>query len=166
LADASSFDIVSEVDLQEVDNAVNQALKEVGQRYDFKGSKTTIELKRSEKEVHLASDDEGRLKAVVEILQGRLVKRGISLKALEYQKVEQAFGGTARQVIKVVCGLPAEAAKDLVRRIKDSRVRVQASIQENKVRVSGKSKDDLQAVIQMLRGDAEIKVPLQFNNYR
>lgn len=166
MADSSSFDIVSEVNLQEVDNAVNQALKEIGQRYDFKNSKTTIELKRNEKEIHLASDDEGRLKAVVEILQGRIVKRGISLKALDPQKVEEAFGGTARQVIKIVSGLPSEAAKDIVQRIKNSKLKVQASIQEGKVRVSGKNKDDLQTVIQMLRGAADIKVPLQFNNYR
>ncbi len=158
--------MVSEVDLQEVDNAVNQALKEIGQRYDFKNSKSSIELKRTEKELHLSSDDESRLKAVVEILQGRIVKRGISLKALDAQKVEQAFGGTARQVVKIVSGLPMDAAKDIVKRIKDSKLKVQASIQENKVRVSGKSRDDLQAVIQMLRGSADIKVPLQFVNYR
>jgi len=166
MADASSFDVVSEVDLQEVDNAVNQALKEIGQRYDFKNSKSSIELKRAEKELHLASDDESRLKAVVEILQGRIVKRGISLKALDLQKVEQAFGGTARQVVKIVSGLPMDAAKDIVKRIKDSKLKVQASIQENKVRVSCKSRDDLQAVIQMLRGSSDIKVPLQFVNYR
>jgi len=166
MADTASFDVVSEVDLQEADNAVNQALKEVGQRYDFKGSKTTIELKRTEKEIHLASDNESRLKAVVEILQGRMVKRGISLKALDHQKVEQAFGGTVRQVIKVVSGLPPDAAKDIVQRIKDSKLKVQASIQEGKVRVSGKSKDDLQAVIQFLKSAQDIKVALQFNNYR
>ncbi len=166
MANASSFDVVSEVDLQEVDNAVNQALKEIGQRYDFKGSKTTIELKRTEKELHLASDNEGRLKAVVEILQGRLVKRGIPLKAMDYQKVEQAFGGTARQTIKIISGLPPEAAKDVVKRIKDSKIKVQASIQDAQVRVSGKSKDDLQAALQLLKSAPDIKVALQFTNFR
>ena len=166
MPDQSSFDIVSEVDLQEVDNAVNQALKEIGQRYDFKGSVSSIELKRAEKELHLASDDESRLKAVVEILQGKLVKRGVPLKAMDYQKVEQAFGGTARQVVKVISGLPPEAAKDIVKRIKDSKLKVQAAIQDQKIRVSGKKKDDLQAVIQMLKNAPDIKVALQFTNYR
>jgi uncharacterized protein YajQ (UPF0234 family) len=166
MADSFSFDIVSEVDLQEIDNAVNQAMKEIGQRYDFKGSISTIELKRAEKELHIASDNDSRLKAVVDILQGRLVKRGIPLKAMDYQKAEQAFGGTVRQVVKIISGLPPEASKDIVRRIKDTKLRVQVAIQEGKVRVSGKAKDDLQAVMQMLRAATDIKVALQFVNYR
>lgn len=165
MSQPSSFDIVSKIDLQEVDNAVNQAVKEISQRYDFKGSVSRIEFDKKEKKITLHSDDESRLKAVVDVLQSRFVKRGLSLKALEYGKVETALGGAVRQEIKLVSGIPPERCKEIVKRIKDLRLKVQASIHEDMVRVSGKSKDDLQAVIADLKA-ANFPIPLQFTNYR
>jgi hypothetical protein len=166
MADAYSFDVVSEVDLQEVDNAVNQAMKEITQRYDFKGSISKITLNKSTKELEIVSDDESRLKAVVDVLKGKLIKRNISPKAMDFQKFEAAFSGTVNQKVKVISGMPMEDCKDVVKRIKDSKLKVQVSIVDEKVRVSGKDKDDLQAVMQLLRAAQDIKVPLQFNNYR
>jgi hypothetical protein len=166
MADAYSFDVVSEVDLQEVDNAVNQAMKEITQRYDFKGSISKITLNKAAKELELVSDDDSRLKAVVDVLKGKLIKRNISPKAMDFQKEEAAFSGTVNQKVKIVSGMPMEASKDIVKRIKDSKLKVQVSIVDEKVRVSGKDKDDLQAVMQLLRAAQDIKVPLQFNNYR
>ncbi len=166
MADTYSFDVVSEVDLQEVDNAVNQSMKEISQRYDFKGSISKIILNKAGKELEIVSDDETRLKAVVDVLKGKFVKRNISPKALDFQKLESAFSGTVNQKVKIVSGLPMEAAKDIVKRIKDSKLKVQAAIVDEKVRVSGKSKDDLQQVLQLLRSAADIKIALQFNNYR
>lgn len=165
MADTNSFDVVSEVDLQEVDNAVNQAMKEIIGRYDFKGSVSKITLKKAEKEIDLYSDDETRMKAVIDILQSKFIKRNLPLKALDLQEVESVSGGKAQQKAKLVCGIPMEICKEVVQFIKDSKLKVQASIQENKVRVSGKSKDDLQDVMQMLRGK-DLKVALQFNNFR
>jgi len=165
MADTNSFDVVSEVDLQEVDNAVNQAMKEIIGRYDFKGSVSKITLKKAEKEIDLYSDDETRMKAVIDILQSKFIKRNLPLKALDLQEVESVSGGKAQQKAKLVCGIPMETCKEVVQFIKDSKLKVQASIQENKVRVSGKSKDDLQDVMQMLRGK-DLKVALQFNNFR
>jgi cyclic-di-GMP-binding protein len=166
MADTYSFDVVSEVDLQEVDNAVNQSMKEISQRYDFKGSISKVTLNKTAKELEIVSDDDNRLKAVVDVLKGKFIKRNISPKAMDFQKAEAAFNGTVNQKVKIVSGLPMEACKDIVSRIKDSKLKVQAAIVDEKVRVSGKSKDDLQAVMQMLRSAADIKVPLQFNNYR
>lgn len=166
MADQYSFDVVSEVDLQEVDNAVNQAMKEISQRYDFKGSISKITLNKTTKELELVSDDDSRLKAVVDVLKGKLIKRNISPKAMDFQKAEAAFSGTVNQKVKIVSGMPMEASKDIVRRIKDSKLKVQVAIVDEKVRVSGKAKDDLQAVMQLLRSAQDIKVPLQFNNYR
>lgn len=166
MADTYSFDVVSEVDLQEVDNAVNQAMKEITQRYDFKGSISNVTLKKAEKELEIVSDNESRLQAVVDVLKGKFIKRNISPKAMDFQKVEPAFSGTVNQKVKIVSGLPMEAAKDIVKRIKDSKLKVQVSIVDEKVRVSGKSKDDLQGAMQLLRSAADIKVALQFNNYR
>jgi hypothetical protein len=166
MADTYSFDVVSEVDLQEVDNAVNQAMKEISQRYDFKGSISKITLNKAAKELELVSDDDSRLKAVVDVLKGKLIKRNISPKAMDFQKEEAAFSGTVNQKVKIVSGMPMEASKDIVKRIKDSKLKVQVSIVDEKVRVSGKDKDDLQAVMQLLRAAQDIKVPLQFNNYR
>jgi cyclic-di-GMP-binding protein len=166
VADTYSFDVVSEVDLQEVDNAVNQSMKEISQRYDFKGSISKVTLNKTTKELEIVSDDESRLKAVVDVLKGKFIKRSISPKALDFQKAESAFSGTVNQKVKIVSGLPMEAAKDIVKRIKDSKLKVQVAIVDEKVRVSGKSKDDLQAAMQLLRSAADIKVPLQFNNYR
>lgn len=165
MADQNSFDVVSEIDLQEVDNAVNQAMKEITQRYDFKGSVSKITLKKAEKEIELYSDDESRMKAVVDILQSKFIKRNLPLKAMDLGDVESVGGGKAQRKAKLVNGIPMETCKEIVKLIKDSKLKVQASIQDEKVRVSGKSKDDLQAAIQMLRGK-DLKVALQFNNFR
>ena len=166
MADTYSFDVVSEVDLQEVDNAVNQSMKEISQRYDFKGSISKVSLNKAAKELEIVADDESKLRAVVDVLKGKFVKRNISPKALDFQTAEPAFSGTLNQKVKIVSGLPMEAAKDIVKRVKDSKLKVQVSIVDEKVRVSGKAKDDLQAVMQLLRSAADIKVALQFNNYR
>jgi uncharacterized protein YajQ (UPF0234 family) len=165
MADTFSFDAVSEVDLQELDNAVNQAMKEISQRYDFKGSISKIELKKATKELELISDNESRLTAVVDILRGKLIKRNISPKALDLQKLEAAFSGTVNQKAKIVNGMPMEEAKEIVKKIKDSKLKVQASITDEKVRVSGKDKDDLQAAMQLIRS-MDLKVAVQFNNFR
>jgi uncharacterized protein YajQ (UPF0234 family) len=165
MADVFSFDAVSEVDLQELDNAVNQAMKEISQRYDFKGSISKIELKKATKELELISDNESRLTAVVDILRGKLIKRNISPKALDLQKLEAAFSGTVNQKAKIVNGMPMEEAKEIVKKIKDSKLKVQASITDEKVRVSGKDKDDLQTAMQLIRS-MDIKVAVQFNNFR
>ncbi len=161
----ASFDIVSEVNLQEVDNAINQARKEIGQRFDFKGSKSSIELDQKEKQITVHSDDDFKLRSVIDILQGKLVKRGVPLKALSYGTVEQAAGGTARQLIKLLVGIDKDNARKIVKMIKDTKLRVQAQIMEDQVRVSGKSKDDLQSVIKMIR-DANLPFAVQFTNYR
>ena len=165
MADNSSFDIVSKVDMQEVDNALNQARKEVIQRYDFKGSKTSIELKEKELEIVLISDDDFKMKAVVDILQSKFVKRSVPLKALTYGVIEPAAGSTVRQVIKLQNGIDKENAKLITKMIKESKLKVQAQIMDDQVRVSGKSKDDLQSVMAMLR-QAELKFAIQFTNYR
>ncbi len=165
MADTSSFDIVSKVDMQEVDNAMNQARKEIIQRYDFKGSKSSIELKEKELEIILISDDDFKMKAVVDILQSKFVKRGVPLKALTYGTVETAAGNTVRQVIKLQNGIDKESAKLITKMIKDSKLKVQAQIMEDQVRVSGKSKDDLQSVMALLR-QADLKFAVQFTNYR
>jgi len=165
MADTSSFDIVSKVDMQEVDNAMNQARKEIVQRYDFKGSKSSIELKQKEMEIVLISDDDFKMKAVVDILQSKFVKRSVPLKALTYGTVEPAGGSTVRQVIKLQNGIDKENAKLITKMIKDSKLKVQAQIMDDQVRVSGKSKDDLQSVMAMLR-QADLKFAIQFTNYR
>jgi len=165
MADAFSFDIVSEVNLQETDNAINQARKEIAQRYDFKGSKSTIDLDLKEKKIAVVSDDDFKLKAVIDILQNKLIKRGVPLKALDYGVVEPAAGGTVRQVIGLRVGIDKENARAIVKMIKDTKIRVQAQIMEDQVRVSGKAKDDLQSVMKMIR-EAELKFAVQFTNYR
>jgi uncharacterized protein YajQ (UPF0234 family) len=151
--------------MQEVDNAVNQARKEIGQRYDFKGSKSAIELDQKEHTITLISDDEFRLKSVVDILQGKLVKRGVPLKAIDYGSVEPSAGSTVRQVLRLRVGLSKDDARIVIKLIKDSKLKVQAQIMEDQVRVSGKNKDDLQAVIGLLKS-ADLKFALQFTNYR
>jgi cyclic-di-GMP-binding protein len=165
MADTSSFDIVSEVNLQEVDNAINQARKEIGQRYDFKGSKSSMDLDQKEKKIVVVSDDDFRMKSVVDILQNKLIKRGVPLKALDYGPVTPAAGGTVRQDIALRVGIDKENAKLIVKMIKDTKLKIQAQIMDDQVRVSGKSKDDLQAVITMLKS-AELKFAVQFVNYR
>jgi cyclic-di-GMP-binding protein len=163
MAGESSFDIVSDVDLMEVSNAVQQAMKEIRQRFDFKGSVSEITLDKET--LTLRSDDESRLKSVIDVLTTKLVRRGVSLRALEYGTVEPAAKGTVRQVVTIHKGISPEQAKEIVKFIKGTGVRVQAQIQENQVRVTGKKKDDLQAVIQAVKAQ-DFKVDLQFVNYR
>ncbi|HAY34453.1 MAG TPA: YajQ family cyclic di-GMP-binding protein [Ignavibacteria bacterium] len=165
MANQFSFDIVSEVDLQELDNAINQALKEIIQRYDFKGSKSEITFNKKDKALNVISDDEYKMKSVIDILQNKLIKRGISIKALKYGKVEPAAGNTVRQEIKLQQGIEKEDAKYIVKLIKESKLKVQATIQDEQVRVSGKDKDDLQAVMNLLRAK-DLEFALQFTNYR
>jgi uncharacterized protein YajQ (UPF0234 family) len=165
MADTYSFDIVSKVDMQEVDNALNQARKEIIQRYDFKGSQTSIELKQKENEIVVISDDDFKLKAVVDIMQNKFVKRNVPLKALSYGEITPAASSTVRQVIKLQNGIDKENGKLVVKMIKDSKLKVQAQIMDDQVRVSGKSKDDLQTVMNLIRG-AELAFAVQFSNYR
>jgi len=163
MAQEFSFDVVSKTDMQEVSNAIQQARKELATRFDFKGSKSSIDLTTDE--IVLVSDDEKKLKSVRDILEERLVKRKVSLKALQYGKVEEAAMGTVRQSAKISQGIESEKAKAIVRQIKDSKLKVQAAIQSDQVRVTSRSKDDLQQVMQLLRiGDYGL--PLQFVNYR
>ncbi len=158
-----TFDVVSEVNLPEVANAVAQAQKETGQRYDLKGSAAGIEQK--DKELTLTANDEFGLKAVTDILQTKLVKRGVSLKSLDYGTIEPATKGTVRQVVTIRQGIASEKAKEIVKAIKDSKLKVQVAIQGEQLRISGKKKDDLQDVIALLRG-ADFGIPLQFTNFR
>lgn len=158
-----SFDIVSKTEMQEVANAIQQAQKELAQRFDFKGSKSSIEL--TGEEIVLVSDDEGKLRSVKDIVEGKLVKRHVSLKALEYGKIEQAALGTVRQRAKIVQGIESEKAKAIVKAIKDAKLKVQASIQGDQVRVTGRNKDDLQRAIAIAK-ENDFGIPLQFTNYR
>jgi uncharacterized protein YajQ (UPF0234 family) len=160
-----SFDVVSEVSLPEVVNAVAQAQKEIVQRFDLKGTAAGIELKEKEQLLILAANDDFGLKAVNDLLQNKLVKRNVPLKALEYGTVEPATKGTVRQTVKIRNGIETEKAKEIVRAIKDAKLKVQAAIQEKQVRVSGKKKDDLQAAIGLLKGK-DFGIPIQFTNYR
>lgn len=160
----NSFDIVSKVDLQEVSNAIQNALKEVHTRFDLKDTRSNIALEGKE-EIILSSSEEYKLKAVNDILQGKLVKRGVPLKALSYGPVEPAAGSTVRQKIKMQQGIPVEKARDIVKRIKDSKKKVQASIQGDTVRVSGKDRDALQEIIALLR-QSDFGIDMQFTNYR
>ena len=163
MAQEFSFDVVSKTDMQEVTNAIQQAQKELAQRFDFKGSKSSIEL--TGEELVLISDDEGKLVSVKDILETRLVKRGVSLKALDYGKLEPAMSGTVRQRVKIVQGIESEKAKAIVKTIKDAKVKVQASIQADQVRVTGRSKDDLQRAMALVK-ETDYGIPLQFTNYR
>ena len=160
----NSFDVVSKVDVQEVSNAIQNALKEVHTRFDLKDSKSDIQLEGKDTIV-LSSVDEYKLKAVNDILQGKLVKRGVPLKALTYGVIEPAAGSTVRQKITMQQGIPTEKAKEIVKVIKDSKKKVQASIQGDSVRVSGKDRDTLQEVISLLRG-SDFGIDMQFTNYR
>jgi len=160
-----SFDIVSEVDLQEVDNAVNQAKKQLAQRYDFKGSNASIDYNRAEKTITLVADDDFKLKGLKDILTIGLAKRKISFKSLKFNEPQKAFGGTLRQLIEISTGISKEKAKELVKIIKDLRVKVQAQIEGERIRVSSAKKDELQAVITHLRS-IDFSLPLSFCNYR
>jgi uncharacterized protein YajQ (UPF0234 family) len=159
----SSFDVVSRVDPQELDNALNQTRKEIAGRFDFKHSKTTIES--TEKTITILTDDELKLKNVVDMLESRATKRGISIKAFEYGKVEPAAGNAVRQVISVKTGIPKEKSKALLDAIKAAKLKVNAQFQDEQIRVSSKSRDDLQKVQALLKG-LEYDLPLQFTNYR
>lgn len=163
MAQQNSFDIVSQVDRAEVTNAINQTMKEVHQRFDFKGSRANVALE--EKELVLTAEDETKLRNMNDILQQKLVRRGVPLKALNYGKVEPAAGGTVRQHVLIQQGIPQEKAKDIVKSIKDSKVKVQASIQGDMVRVSGRDRDTLQQVIANLKG-TDFGINMQFTNYR
>jgi uncharacterized protein YajQ (UPF0234 family) len=163
MAKENSFDIVSKTDYAEVTNAINQAMKEVSQRFDFKGSKAAVELQA--KDLVLTAEDETKLRNINDILQGKLVKRGVSLKALDYQKIEPAAGGTVRQLVKIQQGIPTEKAKEVVKFIKDGKYKVQASIQGETVRVSGKDRDTLQQVISALKSK-DFGIDMKFDNYR
>lgn len=165
MAQEFSFDVVSKVDLQEVLNAVQQASKEIATRFDFRGSKSKVEWNEKELTLTMTSDDEGKLKSVKDILETRLVKRGVAVKSLDYQKVEPAAMGTVRQDVKIQQGIASEKAKEIVKAIKDRKLKVQAAIQGDMVRVTGGKRDDLQAAIALLR--TEIKdAPLSFSNFR
>lgn len=164
MASECSFDVVCKVDLDEVKNAVSQAMKEIGQRYDFKGSVSRIELK-DDKVLVLNSDDEVKLKAVIDVLQTKLHKRGVSIRSMEYGKLEPASKGSVRQEVTIQQGIPVDKAKGLIKAIKDSKIKVQASIQGDQLRVSGKSRDDLQEVIALFKKDDQ-GLDLQFTNYR
>jgi len=166
MADTSSFDITSTIDFQEVDNALNQARKEVGQRYDFKGATAEIALNAVEKTLTLTADDEMKMNALWEIIQIRLVRRNVAIKNFKETSSEPASGGKIRRVIAIQQGIPIEAAREIVKYIKEQKMKkVQASIQADQVRVSSPSKDELQAAMQALR-DHDFGVALQFGNYR
>jgi len=165
MADEHSCDIISKVDLQEVLNAVQQAMKEISQRFDFKGSKSNIELNKDKHELTVISDDDQKLKTVLDVLQSKLVKRGISLKALQYGKIEQASGGTVRQLITLQQGIPVEKAKEIVKIIKETKMKVQAEIQKDQVRLKAKKIDDLQTVMKLLR-EKNLDIHIDFSNYR
>jgi len=163
MAAENSFDIVCKVDMQEVANALDQTRREIETRYDLKGSKNEVALEKTE--IVLTTADDMKLKAVVDILQSKLHKRGVPLKALTYGEVQDAAGGTKKQKITLQQGIPIDKAKEIVRLIKDSKVKVQASINEDKVRVAGKNRDDLQKIIAMVR-EKDLGIAVSFDNYR
>lgn len=166
MAKECSFDIVSEFDKQELVNALDQTRRDITSRFDFKNSNSEIELE-GDKTITIKTSDDMKLRNILDILQTKLVKRNLSIKILDPQTVESAFGGTVRQVFKLKKGLTQDLAKKIVAEIKDSKLKVQASIQGDQVRVVGKDKDDLQEVIQLLRKNEEkYDAPLQFQNYR
>ncbi|MEE8349979.1 MAG: YajQ family cyclic di-GMP-binding protein [Acidobacteriota bacterium] len=163
MAKDNSFDITSKVDLEEVRNAVQQTMKEVGQRFDFKGSESDVKLENEE--LILVSDDEYKLQALTDILQQKLVKRKVPLKALSYGKTESALGGTLRQRVGIQQGITTEKAKEIIRFIRDTKLKVKNTIQEDSVRVSGRDRDTLQEIIALLKGK-DFGIDVQFTNYR
>ncbi|MBI3314282.1 MAG: YajQ family cyclic di-GMP-binding protein [Candidatus Omnitrophica bacterium] len=165
MADQFSFDIVSQIDLQEIDNAVNQAIKELRTRFDFKGSKSSIEFLKTDKKIRLIGDDDLKLKNLQEMLKTRMASRKVPLKALQFGEPEQAFEGTLRQEVMLIQGIPQDKAKEIVRMIKEAQFKAQAAIQGDQIRVSSKSKDALQEVISYVR-TLSVDIPLQFTNYR
>lgn len=161
----NSFDVVSKIDLAEVNNALQQALKEIQQRYDLKNSKSNIELNEKDHKIVLTSEDDFKLKAVTEVFEGKLTKRKVPLKGLVFGTITPAAGSTVRQEVTLQQGIPIEKARDIVKLIKDSKKKVQASIQGDLVRVSGKDRDTLQEVMALLRGH-DFGIDMQFTNYR
>lgn len=162
-----SFDVSSEMNWQELDNAINQATKELTQRYDFKGVKSEIKLDQKAKTVTLWVSEEAKLDALKEIFENKLIKRGISLLSFDYKDLEPAFGGSVRQVATIQAGVSKEKGKEIIAALKESKLKVQAQIQDEQVRVTGKNRDDLQEAIALLRGKQDsIKVPMQFGNFR
>ncbi len=162
----ASFDIASEVDIQEVDNAVNQVVKEVESRFDFRGGKSKVELDKAKKIIKILADDELKLRSIHQLLEQKFVKRSLDLRWLDYGKEDTASGNVIRQEVSLKNGVSKEEAKKITKVIKDSGIKVTAAIQDEQVRVTGKKIDDLQAVIQLLRGNPEIGIPLQFINMR
>jgi uncharacterized protein YajQ (UPF0234 family) len=166
MAAASSFDVTSSVDLQEVDNAVNQARKEIGQRYDFKGSSAAIEFNKTENTLTLSAEDTMKMDALWDVLQTRLVRRNVPVKNLKLGDVEGATGATVRRVVTLQQGIPSDAARDIIKYIKDQKLKkVQATIQGDQLRITSASKDELQEAIRLLRGH-DFGIALQFGNYR
>lgn len=165
MADEFSFDIVSKVDMQGADDAINACNKEIQTRFDFRGSVSKFELDKKDNKVTLTADDEGKLKSVVEILKSRFAKRGIDLKCFDYQKMEVALGAAVRQVVKINQGVASEKAKAIVADIKAAKLKVTASIQSDQVRVTSKSKDSLQEAMALVKSK-DYGIPLQFSNFR
>src|SRR5438105_12483504 len=163
MAAENSFDIACKIDMQEVTNALDQARREIETRYDLKGSKNELALEKTD--ITVTAADDMKIKAVVDILQSKLHKRGVPLKALTYGEVADAAGGTKKQKIALQQGIPIDKAKEIVRLIKDSKVKVQASINEDKVRVAGKNRDDLQKIIALVR-EKDLGIAVSFDNYR
>ncbi|MBI4651190.1 YajQ family cyclic di-GMP-binding protein [Candidatus Desantisbacteria bacterium] len=158
-----SFDIVSKIDLQEVNNAINQATKEIAQRFDFKGSKTAITLDKET--INITTDDECRLKNVIDILENKFVKRSIPIKALQHGTILSSLGGTVKQSITIQQGIPKEKTKEIVKILKDLKLKIQTQIQNDQIRVTGRSKDDLQSVMKHLR-ESNLDVNMQFTNFK
>lgn len=165
MAKQSSFDIVSEVDLQEIDNAVNQAAKEIGTRYDLKSSKTVVDFDKNAPSISITTENDFTLKSSKDVLESKLVGRKVSLKALSWGKKEDSSGGRVRQGASIIQGISSEKAREVVKKIKDKKLKVQAAIEGEKIRVSGKNKDDLQEVIAFVKSE-DFGIPLQFTNYR
>lgn len=161
----ASFDIVSDVDLQEVDNAVNMASKEILNRFDFRGSKTEVELDKSAKLIKIATEDDMKLRSIHQVMNSKLVKRNVDLKALDFGEIQEATGNTIRQIVNLKCGLSKDDAKKITKKIKDFKLKVTAQIMDDQVRVTGKKIDDLQRVISELKS-ADLEIALQFVNMR
>ncbi len=165
MAKDNSFDIVSELDMQEVDNGVNQTVREISVRYDLKDSKSKVALDKTTKQIEIVSADEFKLKSIMDVLQSKLFKRGISLKALKYQKVVSSLGGAVSLKVDLVDGLPTEKCKEISKLVRDSRLKVKVQVEGEKVRVSSPSKDALQQVMGIIK-EKDFDIPLQFVNYR
>lgn len=162
-----SFDVSAEMNWQELDNAVNQATKELAQRYDFKGVKTELKLDLKAKTLTLWVSEEGKLDAVNDIFQNKCIKRGLSLLSFDYKPLEPAFGGSVRQLVVIQAGVSKEKGKEIIATLKDSKLKVQAQIQDEQVRVTGKNRDDLQSAIAHLKSKQDqLKVPMEFGNFR